>query len=489
MMGDSPARQPLLFWYEPQVPETRFQKKLALAAEAFDWEAVRARAAAWFDPTLGRPSWDPVLIVKLLLIHKLFGLRSFALTLEFAADSLACRDFLGLQPDGDGLPSPQSLSDWRARLGPEFFEDLLGDVVLHCVRAGMVLSDTRVVDATMVAARVSADGPRLWLPEAPCEALAWLEAVCAEPAEEPAPRTLSDSDRQPPAEPPARRVRSVRPRDPEARLQRKHGGKAIFSQQVSLCSDPHSGLVVSVITKPTEEPQTMVEHVDLDPGTVSVLVADSLYDAADPLAELVARGVQPVVPAKDRRRRGQFGPEHFYYDPDDDCFTCPAGARLPLVGVRPDGQRHYRASRHACRGCRLKRWCTASAARGVSRQANEPGRAKTLRSGRRHRTLMGYRRTQEHLWRMAKRDYGLAQADGLGTASLQIQAALVAICINLSKLATFRAHPRRGEGQGVGLRGLQPSASRRPPRPRSRPNPVAGRRWRQAAGRLGRQRF
>lgn len=445
MMGRRPEPQLPLFWYLPAVPQTIYSKRLEELLALFDWEAVRERTQAWFARRLGRPSWDPVLIVRIVLIHKAFGLPSYAIALAMAQDSLACRAFLGLTPDDDKVPSQQSLSDWFARLGADYFEDLLADCVLHCGREGMRLSQRRVVDAAAVKAQAAKDGPKVELEVGQSEAVAWVQALLPEePPPAPAAPRLVDADAPaPPAEkkPP---TRAVNLHDPEARLSRKPGQKLDFYYQVSFASDPVSGLVCSTIVKATEEPVTMVEHVAADLGEVRELVADSLYDAADPLAELVARGVQAAVPEKDRRRPGQFGKERFVYEAEADCYWCPAGERLPLVSVSGDGQRNYRAAVASCEGCRLKRWCTGSRSRNVSRQAHEAGREQTLRSGPRYEQWQEERRVQEHLWRMARRDHGMGRADGLGLQRMRIQASLTGICINARKLAKFQA--ARGEG-------------------------------------------
>ena len=62
---------------------------------------------------------DPAVVVKLLLLHKLTGARSWRFLVEFASDSMAARHFLGYG-QRETLPSHQALCDWRARLGPDF---------------------------------------------------------------------------------------------------------------------------------------------------------------------------------------------------------------------------------------------------------------------------------------------------------------------------------------------------------------------------------
>ena len=452
MLGQRPPAQEQLFCYLPEVPRTRLAERLEEVEQVFDWEAVRARAEAYFAVGVGRPSLDPVVVVKLVLLHKLTGSRSWRGLVEFASDSLACRRFLGYEWE-ERLPSHQALSDWRERLGAEFFEDLLVDVVLHCVREGMELSRVRVVDATAVRAQAGCGGPVVELSTEVSEVEAWLAA--AEVEEEPAepvwgPREVPgpEGERAKPGG-----TRKVNEHDPEARLSRKPGQPRAFCYQVSFCTDPHSQLVVSTVVKGTEEPGTMAEHVDLDVGPVEVMIADAHYDSTGALGELCERGVQAVVPLQERRRHAGYRQGQFYYDGEGDYFVCPAGKVLRRVGVDLDGKRSYRAGAGVCQGCRRRAWCTTGKQRNLSRQAGAEERERTIRSGGWYEECQGLRRQQEHVWLLAKRDHGMRRADGLGLTAMRISAAMVAICINLGKLRRWRTKP-----VGAGTAGVQARA-------------------------------
>ena len=461
MMGRRPEPQLELFCYLPEVPTTTLSRRLAEVQAAFDWEAVRARAEAYFAPAVGRPSLDPVVVVKLLLLHKLTGGPSWRGLVEFASDSLCSRRFLGYG-QAEALPSHQALSDWRARLGPEFFEDLLVDVVEHCVRQGMVLSGVRVVDATAVKSQADHDGPVLELDPSRSEVEAWLAAAGCGPAEPddepPAGRSLSDTDTV--TRPPRPTVQVVSQHDPEARLSRKPGQTKAFRYQVSYASDPLSQLIVSSVVKPTEEPVTALEHLDLDPGRPTVLVADAHYDTVAVHVGLAERGVTGAIPRQERDRHHGFDRRQFAYDEPSDTFRCPGGATLTRVGQGQDGKRQYRAPRAACSSCARQAWCTSAARRTVTVVAGDAQRAAALSEGPRYEALMDQRRTAEHLWRVAKRDFGMARADGLGLAQMRLSAALVACSIDLCKLLRWRERGQRPPS-GPG-RGQQRAVERRP---------------------------
>jgi len=98
------------------------------------------------------------------------------------------------------------------------------------------------------------------------------------------------------ADPGAGPTVAINRHDPGARLQRKPGQVAEFRYQVSFCADAARGLICAATATARERAPTAVEHGDHDPGRVSELAADGLYDAGETLAALQARGVTAYVP-------------------------------------------------------------------------------------------------------------------------------------------------------------------------------------------------
>jgi hypothetical protein len=231
-------------------------------------------------------------------------------------------------------------------------------------------------------------------------------------------------------------------------LQRKDGEPAEFGYQTSFCADPESGLITDATATPTERPSTMVDHLAHDPFPVSEVVADSRYDAGDSLADVQSRGVRTYVPKTDRDKPGQLSKDWFVYDPEANCYRCPAGHCLRYAGFNRHSQLHqYVARKTDCAACALKPQCTKGQRRMVTRTVNEAAREHTLRGGRRYQELMGRRRVNEHLNGLGKRDHGLRRARSLGLAAMRIQAAWTAIAINIMKLVRWRPH--RGPGAAL----------------------------------------
>lgn len=468
MLGRRGARQFELGLGELLVPESPPRRLLQRIAALVDFEPLRAQAAPYFHPHRGRPSMDPVVMVKMMLLGYLFGIPSDRQLVDECGDRLSFREFLGYNLS-EALPTHANFTQWRQRLGPQFFRDWLHEIVRQCVAQGLAVSRARTVDATTVKAQAALDGPLLRVPTG-AELEAYLQAHFA-------------GDPPPPL-PEGATTRLVNRHDPEARLQAKPGELRGFGYQASVSADAPTGLICDATATPTEQPGTAVEHVDQDPLGVEELVADGRYDDGDTLAQLQARGVQAYVPETNHDQAGQFSKQQFTYEADTDSYLCPAGQRLAHARYDAGKRQHFYLARAAdCQACRWRAQCTRARRRTVTRRDTEWARAQTVRAGPRYEQWQRCRRIQEHLHHLGKRDHGLRRARGLGLAALRIQVALTAVAINLRKLVRWLAAGLGPEGGGgAGPRDRRVSApagattARWPalrPRPGARPAPWA----------------
>jgi len=430
MVGRRGPQQGELFVYLPEAPATQAREELRALAQVLDFEPVRELVAPYFAGA-GKPSVDPVLLSKMLLLGALFGIGSRRELCDECADRLSFREFLGLALS-EAVPVHSNFTNWAGRVGAEVFGDLLHGLVRQCQALGMAISVVRSVDATLVKAQAGEQGPQVAVERA--EVAAYVAALLSDPAT-PGPGAK-------PADPVV-----LSRHDPEARLQRKGGQPAQFGYQVSLSSDPASGLVMDVVVTGLEEAGTLAKHVAADPvGGVAEVVADSFYDRGEALAAVQALGVRTYVPEKTKRMR-QIHKEAFVWDAAADVYYGPAGQVLRRKGgPNAAGETQYRAAASACAGCSRKAWCTTGVARTITRCAGEEARERTVRRGARYARRMAARQVAEHLNLLAKRDHGLRRAMGVGRVAVTIQAVFVAMAINANKLLR---HLQRGPRKAV----------------------------------------
>jgi transposase len=422
MLGKRPVRQ-FAFQMAPAiVPETPPAELLENVGKLVDFEFVRELARPYFS-TQGRPSLDPVVMVKMMLVGYLFGVHSDRRLVDECADRLSFREFLGYDLTEE-LPDHSSFTHWRRRLGCDFFDKVLHEIVRQCVAHGMKVSGTRCVDATAVKAQANKDGP----------------TVVRVPGGEDIDDFLDDyfGGEAQPSGPDDKDATPINTHDPDARAQMKKGQPYGFYYQVSFSSCPISGLICDATASGFERAQTAVDHVDRDPFEVDEVCADSLYDNGDTLAQLIEHEVQPYVPRKSHDKPGTLSKDRFRYDAREDVYICPAGKMLKHSSYHePRGMHLYTAKTSDCRDCPLKADCTSARRRTVTRMDSEWARERTVRSGPRYDELMAARNVAEHLNMLAKRDGAMRRARGLGLESICIQATLTATAIDIKKLVRW----------------------------------------------------
>ena len=154
MMGQH-SRSEALFYYfrlEDQVPETHL---LRLIEKHISFAFVREKLKASYSDT-GRPSIDPELLLRILLIGYLYGITSERKLVEELHMHLAWRWFTGLGFDQE-IPHHSTFSKNRHGRFQEskLFEELFEQIVLRCVEVGLVQGKHLSVDGSFVEANAA----------------------------------------------------------------------------------------------------------------------------------------------------------------------------------------------------------------------------------------------------------------------------------------------------------------------------------------------
>ena len=194
------------------------------------------RELAPFYSTLGRPSIDPELMIRMLIVGYCFGIRSERRLCEEVHLNLAYRWFCRLGLDGD-VPDHSTFS--KNRHGRFRESDLLRrlfDTVLgRCVREGLVGGEAFAVDASLIKADANRqngiEGEKELSPEATGRAveeyLAVLDDAAFGAATDVVPKFIS-------------------PADPAARWTGAHGGQAFFAYSTNYLIDVDHAIIVDV---------------------------------------------------------------------------------------------------------------------------------------------------------------------------------------------------------------------------------------------------
>jgi transposase len=438
MMGARQVAQEALFYefsLEGHVPAGHVLR----AIDGFlDLGSVRAHLAPFYSST-GRPSIDPELLIRMLIVGYCFGIRSERRLCEEIHLNLAYRWFCRLGLEGD-VPDHSTFS--KNRHGRFRDSDLLRHVfetvVRRCMAEGLVGGDGFAVDASLIKADANRQrgvhGSEGLSPEVSSRAvdeyMAVLDDAAFGAATEVTPKFIS-------------------PADPAARWTGAHGGQAFFAYSANYLIDLDHAVIVDVEASTAvrqaevKAAKTMIERADerfeLYPER---LAGDSAYGSGEMLEWLVhERGIEPHVPVFDKSKRtdGSFSRQDFTYDHQGDVYVCPAGKMLTCKGtVVNDNQLLYRARKYDCDACSLKaRCCPKEPARKVPRSIYEGARdmARDIAKTDAYRTSRRQRKKVEMLFAHLKRILRLDRLRLRGPCGAHDEFLLAATAQNLRKLA------------------------------------------------------
>jgi len=445
MIGERQVVQGALFYefsLESHVPAEHMLRSID---RFIDFGDMRRRFAPFYIST-GRPSIDPELLIRMLIVGYCCGIRSERRLCEEVHLNLAYRWFCRLGLEGD-VPDHSTFS--KNRHGRFRDSDLLRQVfetvVRRCMAEGLVGGEGFAVDASLIKADANrqrgVEGSKGLAPDmssrAVDEYLAVLDDAAFGGATEVTPKFIS-------------------PADPAARWTGAHGGQAFFAYSANYLIDLDHAVIVDVeATTAIRQAEvtaarTMIERTEerfnLYPER---LAGDSAYGSAEMLGWLVEeRGIEPHVPVFDKSKRtdGSFSRDDFDYDHQGDVYFCPAGKMLTCKGtVVNDNQLLYRASKYDCDRCSFKpRCCPKEPARKIPRSIHEGARdlARDIAKTDAYRTSRCQRKKVEMLFAHLKRILRLDRLRLRGPCGARDEFLLAATAQNLRKLAKMIPMPQ-----------------------------------------------
>ena len=449
MMGRISQDQGQLFYsfnLEAVVPDDHLVRAVA---RVLDLSWVRAELAPHYSHT-GRPSIDPVLMIRMLIVGYIFAIRSERALCREVQLNLAYRWFCGLGIEDD-IPDHSAFSRARnARFrDSDIFRHVFERVVGTWIAAGLVGGEGFAVDASLIQADANKHRS---IPGAE-----WNKDIDPEQAHRAVKEYLATLDD--PAYGAASSVtpKFVSPSDPAAQWTGALRNAAFFAYADNYLIDVKFGIIMDVEASrairqaEVGASQTMIEPTEASFGIKPEwLAADTAYGSAANLDWLVyQQGIAPHVPVIDKSQRddGTFNREDFTFDKERNVYICPAGKSLTTTGrLVNDGETTllYFASVLDCRICPLRaRCCPRTPARRIPRSIYEEARdvARGLAKTKAFEQSRRDRKKIEMLFAHLKRILRLGRLRLRGPAGAQFEFTLAAIAQNLRRLAMLVARP------------------------------------------------
>jgi len=463
------------------VPEKNLYRRLLTA---LDLHWLYKETADYYG-TEGQESIDPVVFFKICMVGYINNIASDRKLIEFCADSLGIRLFLGYDID-EPLPWHSTISRTRQLYGEEVFQKLFEKVFALCVDSGMVQGSTQVVDGALLKANASKDSLEVKKVDSSIEEYL-LENIRAnkEPrrpakinrASDDQQKMNGDKDQQqrqleeldtrykrqsklyedmPPDQNKGKFLSNkthYSPTDPDARIAVKPGKprELYYSGQIAVDTEHHvithaqtflaegkdGNYLKSILNKTQQRLQQHGMHI-------KTLLTDAGYSSGENYMFLQQRNITAYIPLLGG---ALITSEGFVYDEKNDRYICPNNKILKGNGkIVDDGKgnpvKKYFSLRSDCKNCPLRSTCISDKAKQkkIQRSYYTPlyeaakertGSAKGQRMRRKRSS------TVEPVWGTLMNFMAAKRINARGLAAANKTLIMAAACYNLKKWMKF----------------------------------------------------
>lgn len=299
----------------------------------------------------GRPSIDPVVLMKMLLIGYLYGIDSERKLEENVKYNIAFRWYLGLDLDSP-VPDHSTFSQNRRRRfkRQEVFRKIFERIVFKCIEAGLVEGENVVMDSTHIKANASnrntVNVEVIRTPKAYWDDLNKTELK------------------------PEKIIKSKNPNDPDAGYMGRHNKPKGFHYLSHQCSDANSGVILDVDVTGGDVPDCeccverykYLKHILKLPIKAAGL--DSGYDTIAIHYGLNRLGIKTFIRPFERGFKKEtkwFSRKDFTWDKNNNRYICHNRKELPYRWITyPKGNVPmliYAANNKDCQYCPLRDKC------------------------------------------------------------------------------------------------------------------------------------
>lgn len=345
------------------VPENHLLRRIE---KAIDFEAIYPMVEHLYCEDNGRPSADPVVLVKMALLQHLYGIRSLRRTRDEVEMNIAYRWFIGYDIDTP-VPHFATISyAFATRFPSEVFEQIFSWILEEAVRKGFVKPEVVFIDATHMKANANKKKRRKELAQKTARVYdeqlrAEIEADRAAHGKKP----LKDHDDDDDNETTGGSIVTVSTTDPESGLFRKGEHKTEFAYTAHVACDDNNFVLACEVTPgnihDSKVFDTVYEDVTGKFEDVKTVTVDAGYKTPWICKKVMDDGRNISTPYK-RPMTGKdlFKSYEYVYDEYYDCVICPANEVLRYSTTNRDGYREYKSDPAICKDCPKRTACTHS---------------------------------------------------------------------------------------------------------------------------------
>ena len=316
---DGVQQKMLCVTLESLMPQEHFLRRLD---SLMDFSFIYQRVESLYSHR-GRPSIDPVVVVKMLLLGYLYGIDSERRLEQEVRVNIAYRWFLGIDLD-EPVPDHSTFSQLRRRKfnGAALFEELFEEVVRKCIEHGLIDGKLLLTDSTHVRANARNDVVERVIVEA--EPSAYLQRLNEQAVKDGVyPKRRKEKKK-------AYKELVKSPVDPDAGFMKRTGKPLGFYYLSHQTCDARYGLITDVYTTPGNVLDSTVHSERIKRQIVTfgfrpeAVCADSAYDSSEIHKDMLDMGIRTYIPKRNlpKPASGVFSEADFIYDRESDTLTC-----------------------------------------------------------------------------------------------------------------------------------------------------------------------
>ena len=363
------------------VPKEHLLRKVD---DAVDFNRLYEMVEPLYSEDNGRPSIDPVVLFKMVLIQHIYGLPSLRRTAEEVSLNVAYRWFLGYTLQEE-TPHFSTVSyNFRNRFTAETVDQIFTWILNEIAEAGYLSPKAVFIDGTHIKASantkkaVKAQIPvasKHYAKELMEEVNADREAHGKKPFDDDdennspkAPKKHKDNTskkKQARRKKEKKRTVTKSVTDPDCGLFVKGNHKRQFAYEAHTACDKHGFVLETVVTPGNVHDSVAFDEV-YDKVTerfpeVETVIADSAYKTPH-ICKKVFRDNRVLSSAYKRPQTMKGGHEwwKYVYDEFYDCVICPEFQILHYSTTNRDGYREYKSDAKICANCPTRELCTHS---------------------------------------------------------------------------------------------------------------------------------
>ncbi len=140
-----------------------------------DFSFVEEAVKPLYSDNMGRPSFPPIVLFKMLFLEFFYNLSDYEIVDEVKTNILF-RYFAGLGISDD-TPDDTTLVVFRKRLGENSFKELFDKIVIKAKDMGLIENKLKVLDATHIRADIALQGAVNFLRDGRVKSIKRIEKI------------------------------------------------------------------------------------------------------------------------------------------------------------------------------------------------------------------------------------------------------------------------------------------------------------------------